>query len=66
MPMADWTRIAKRDLLALRALTVPQSIAIDEALLTSDVMRIVTPIEGPHPPSIAVALGIAGRRTRRT
>lgn len=63
--MADWTRTAKRDLLALCALSIKQSIAIGEALLTSDVMRIVTPIHGPRPPSLAVALGIAGRRTRR-
>ena len=64
--MAEWTRTAKRDLLALRALSIRQSIAIGEALLTSDVMRIAAPVKGPRPPSLAVALGITGRRRRRT
>jgi hypothetical protein len=53
-------------LLALRALSIKQSIAIGEALLTCGVMRIVTPRKGRRPPSLAVAIGIAGRRTRRT
>jgi hypothetical protein len=64
--MTDWRRTAKRELLALRALSIKQSIAIGEALLTSDVMRFVTPAKGPRPPSLAVALGVAGRRTRDT
>jgi hypothetical protein len=63
--MADWERIAKRDLNALRAMSIKKSIAIGEALLTSDVMRIIKPVKAPRPPSLAVALGLVGRQSRR-
>lgn len=63
--MADWERIAKRDLNALRAMSIKQSIAIGEALLTSDVMRIIKPVKGPRPPSLAAAIDTVRRRSRR-
>jgi hypothetical protein len=46
-------------------MSIKQSISIGEALLTSDVMRIIKPVNGPRPPSLALAIGILGRRSRR-
>ena len=50
---------------ALRGMSIKQSISIGEALLTSDVMRIIKPAKGPRPPSLALAIGILDRRSRR-
>ena len=44
---------------ALRRLTVDESIAIGEALLTSDIMRLAEFPADDHPRSLALALGIA-------
>jgi hypothetical protein len=43
---------------ALRRLTVDESIAIGEALLTSDIMRLAESAADDHPRSLALALGI--------
>jgi len=64
--MAGGKRSAKRDRIELRALSVRQSIAIGEALLTSDVMRVIKPVKGPRPPSLAAAIAAIRRRTRVT
>ena len=45
----------------LRGLTVEESIAIGEALLTSDVMRVAMFPDEDRPRSLAIALGIASR-----
>lgn len=63
--MSGWERDARRDLAALRGMSIKQSISIGEALLTSDVMRIIKPAKGPRPPSLALAIGILDRRSRR-
>lgn len=63
--MNGWERVARRDLTALRGMSIKRSIAIGEALLTSDVMRIIKPVKGPRPPSLAMAIGILRRRSRR-
>jgi hypothetical protein len=44
---------------ALRRLTVDESIAIGEALLTSEIMRLAEFPADDHPRSLALALGIA-------
>ena len=44
---------------ALRRLTVDESIAIGEALLTSDLMELAEFPADDHPRSLALALGIA-------
>lgn len=49
---------------ALRQLTVEESIAIGEALLTSDVMRLAEFPDDDHPQSLAIALGIEPRVVR--
>jgi hypothetical protein len=43
---------------ALRGMTAEDSIAIGEALLTSDVMRLAEFPDDDHPVSLAVALGL--------
>ena len=43
---------------ALRRMTVEESIAIGEALLTSDVMRLAEFSDDDHPLSLAIALGL--------
>jgi len=43
---------------ALRRMTVEESIAIGEALLTSDVMRLASFDVRSQPMSLAVALGV--------
>jgi hypothetical protein len=43
---------------ALRAMTAEESIAIGEALLTSDVMRLAQFPDDDHPVSLAIALGL--------
>jgi hypothetical protein len=45
----------------LRGLTVEESIAIGEALLTSDGMRAAIFPDDDRPRSLAIALGIASR-----
>lgn len=44
---------------ALRRMTVEESIAIGEALLTSELMRFARPPADDHPRNLASALGIA-------
>lgn len=48
---------------ALRRMTAAESIAIGEALLTSDIMRFAVPFGDDRPRSLAIALGIASRVT---
>ncbi len=43
---------------ALRRMTPEESIALGEALLTSDIMRVAEFPDDDHPLSLAVALGI--------
>lgn len=40
-------------------MTVEESIAIGEALLTSELMRFARPPADDHPRNLAIALGIA-------
>jgi hypothetical protein len=42
-------------------MTAAESIAIGEALLTSEIMRFVIPSDDAPPRSLAIALGIAPR-----
>ncbi|MGH7895784.1 MAG: hypothetical protein ACREQL_14020 [Candidatus Binatia bacterium] len=42
----------------LRAMTADESIALGEALLTSELMRIAAFPDRPRPVSLAVALGL--------
>lgn len=49
---------------AIRQLTVQESIAIGEALLTSDIMRLAEFPDDDHPRSLAIALGIEPRVAR--
>lgn len=60
--MTGWERLDKRKAKALRALSTKQAIALGEALLTSDIMRVARPRKGPRPPSLAAALGLRHRR----
>jgi hypothetical protein len=46
---------------ALRRMTVAESIAIGEAILTSDIMRLAEAPDDDQPQSLAIALGIATR-----
>ena len=46
---------------ALRRMTVAESIAIGEALLTSEIMTIATFSDDDHPVSLAISLGISPR-----
>ena len=48
---------------ALRRLTVDESIAIGEALLTSDLMELAEFPADDHPMCLALALGIASSPT---
>jgi hypothetical protein len=43
---------------ALRGMSVAESIAIGESLLTSDVMRLAEFPDDDHPLSLAIALGL--------
>jgi hypothetical protein len=52
-------------LAALRRLSVAESIAIGEALLTSDVMRLAVFPEHDRPRSLAIALGIDAKAAAR-
>lgn len=49
----------------LRRLSVAESIAIGEALLTSDVMRLAVFPEHERPRSLAIALGIDSKAAAR-
>ena len=42
----------------LRRMTVAESIALGEALLTSQIMRVAKSSDDDHPRSLAIALGI--------
>jgi hypothetical protein len=44
---------------ALRRMTAAESIAVGEALLTSDIMRFAVFPDDDQPRSLAIALGIA-------
>lgn len=46
---------------ALRRMTVAESIAIGEAILISDIMRLAEAPDDDQPQSLAIALGIATR-----
>jgi hypothetical protein len=59
-----WDRAEAEADKALQRLSPAQSIAIGEALLVSDVMRIAHLVSGPRPPSIAVALGLKRAKHR--
>lgn len=50
---------------ALRGLSVEESIAIGEALLTSDLMRLAEFPDDDHPRSLAIALGLAPQDAAR-
>ena len=43
---------------ALRRMSVEESIALGEALLTSEIMRLATFPDDDHPRSLAISLGI--------
>lgn len=49
----------------LRSMTAEDSIAIGEALLTSDLMRVAEFSDDDHPVSLAIALGIRPEAARR-
>lgn len=46
---------------ALRQMSIEDSIAIGETLLTSEIMRLAQFPDDDHPRSLAIALGIAPR-----
>jgi hypothetical protein len=46
---------------ALRRMTAAESIAVGEALLTSEIMRLAVLPTDDHPLSLAIALGIMPR-----
>ena len=48
----------------LRSMTAEESIAIGEALLTSDLMRVAVFPDDDRPRSLAIALGIDPQRAR--
>jgi hypothetical protein len=48
----------EEDRAALRAMTAEESIALGEALLTSDLMRLARFPDDDHPRSLAIALGL--------
>jgi hypothetical protein len=48
---------------ALQLMSIQDSIAIGEALLTSEIMRLAQFSDDDHPRSLAIALGIAPRPT---
>jgi len=50
---------------ALRRMTAEESIAIGEALLTSDVMRLAEFPDDDRPVSLAIALGIPPQAASR-
>ena len=63
---AAYRRQAEQDARAdLRSMSVEESIAIGEALLTSDVMRLAVFPEHDRPRSLAIALGIDAQPTAR-
>jgi hypothetical protein len=47
---------------AIRALTIEESIAIGEALLTSEIMELAEFADDDRPMSLAIALGIPPER----
>lgn len=49
---------------ALRQMSAEESIAIGEALLTSELLRLAEFTDDDHPQSLAIALGIAPQVTR--
>ncbi len=49
---------------SLRRMTPAESIAIGEALLTSELMTLAEFSDDDHPQSLAIALGIVGRVPR--
>ncbi len=51
---------------ALRAMTVEQSIAVGEALLTSELMDLAVFPDDDHPMSLARSLRIPEARLRRS
>jgi hypothetical protein len=58
----DYQRQAEHERwLALRQMTVEESIAVGEALLTSEIMQLARFPADDHPRSLANALGIAPR-----
>jgi len=62
--LAAYARQADEEhLIALKRMTVEDSIAIGEALLTSDVMRLAEFPDDDHPLSLAIALGIRSKLT---
>lgn len=48
----------------LRRMTAAESIAVGEALLTSDIMRVAEFPDDDQPMSLAIALGIRSDATR--
>lgn len=50
---------------ALGSLSVEESIAIGEALLTSDLMRLAEFADDDHPRSLAIALGLGPQGATR-
>ncbi len=57
--------VEREDWDALRAMTIEQSIAIGEALLTSEIMDIAEFADDDRPLSLARALGIPADRAGR-
>lgn len=64
-PLAYARRSEAEDRSTLRSLTAKESIAIGEALLTSDVMRLAEFPDDDAPRSLAIALGLAARAGSR-
>jgi len=61
----SYRRQAEQDAQAdLRSMSAEESIAIGEALLTSDVMRVAVFPDDQQPLSLAIALGIDSPRSR--
>ncbi len=62
---AAYRRQAEQDAQAeLRSMSAEESIAIGEALLTSDLMRVAVFPDADRPRSLAIALGIDPQRAR--
>jgi hypothetical protein len=49
---------------ALRQMSPEESIAVGEALLTSEIMQVATFPDDDHPQSLAILLGIEARNGR--
>jgi hypothetical protein len=62
---AAYARLCEREhWAALQAMSLEESIAVLEALLTSELMQVAVFADDDHPVSLARSLGIPARRLR--